>query len=175
MRAEPIIRTERPSDFDAIRDVVTAAFGSDAEATLVDGIRASEHYMPELSLVAELDGAVVGHVMISRVAIVDGETRHVAHSMAPVAVAPDHQGRGVGGALVRRGIELAAEAGLPMVLLEGSPTYYRRFGFEHSVPHGIHYDLPEWAPAEAAQLVRLSTYDPSVRGKVEYPPAFDVD
>lgn len=171
---EPIIRTERPSDFDAIRGVVTEAFGSEAEADLVDGIRASEHYLPELSLVAELDGSVVGHVMISRVTLVDGEQQLVAHSMAPVSVAPAHQGRGIGGALVRRGIELADEAGLPLVLLEGSPTYYTRFGFEHSVPHGIHFDLPEWAPAEAAQVVPLTNYDPTIQGRVEYPHAFDV-
>lgn len=170
--SEPLIRAERPGDFDEIRRVVTAAFGSATEADLVDGVRASEHYIPELSLVAELEGAIVGHVMISRVTLVDGETRHVAHSMAPVAVAPDHQGRGTGGAMIRRGIALAEDRGLPMVLLEGDPAYYRRFGFEHSVRHGIHFDLPEWAPAEAAQVVILTSYDPTIRGKVEYPPAF---
>lgn len=168
----PTIRAEQAADFDAIRRVVEAAFGSEAEADLVDAIRDSEHYIPELSLVAELDGAIVGHVMVSRVGLVDGTRRHVAHSMAPVAVAPDHQGRGVGGAMIRRGIELADAMGLPMILLEGSPTYYRRFGFEHSVPHGIHFDLPDWAPAEAAQVVLLGAYDPSVRGRVDYPPAF---
>lgn len=173
--SEPLIRAERPEDFDEIRRVVEAAFDSEAEADLIDGIRASEHYIPELSLVAVIDGAVVGHVMISRVTLIDGETRHVAHSMAPVAVAPDHQGRGIGGAMIRRGIALAEELGLPMVLLEGSPTYYGRFGFEHSSRHGIHFDLPDWAPAEAAQVMRLRRYNPAVRGKVDYPPAFHLD
>lgn len=171
---EPAIRTERAADFDEIRHIVAAAFGSDAEADLIDGIRASEHYMPELSLVAELDGRIVGHVMISRVSLVDGDRRHVAHSMAPVAVARDHQGQGIGGALIRSGLSLADEMGLPMVLLEGSPTYYRRFGFEHSVPHGIRFDLPDWAPPEAAQVKLLTNHDPSTRGRVAYPPAFDV-
>jgi putative acetyltransferase len=169
---QPIVRTERPADFDGIRSVVTAAFGSDAEAALVDGIRASEHYMPELSLVAEIDSAIVGHVMISRVTLVDGETRHVAHTMAPVAVAPDHQRHGIGGAVIRKAIELADDMGLPMILVEGSPTYYGRFGFEHAVRRGIHFDLPDWAPAEAAQVLPLARFDPRLRGKVEYPPAF---
>lgn len=170
----PAVRPERADDFDEIRRVVAAAFGSDVEAELVDLIRASEHYIPELSLVAELDGEIVGHVMISRAHLVDGSRRHVAHTMAPVAVAPDHQRRGVGSALIRRGIELADEMRLPLILLEGSPKYYPRFGFEHSVQFGIHFDLPEWAPAEAAQVRRLTAYDPDIRGRVEYPPAFDV-
>jgi putative acetyltransferase len=66
----------------------------------------------------------------------------------------------------------ADRAGEPLVVLEGNPRYYARFGFEHSVPHGIHIDLPSWAPATAAQVLRLSTYDPSIRGRVVYPPAF---
>ncbi len=89
-------------------------------------------------------------------------------------MAPEHQGQGIGSALIRRGIELAEDLGLPMVLLEGSPAYYRRFGFEHSVRHGIRFDLPDRAPAEAAQVVLLTNHDPSVHGRVDYPPAFDV-
>ena len=58
--------------------------------------------------------------------------------------------------------------------LEGDPRYYSRFGFEHSVLYGIHIDLPSWAPSEAAQVLRLGHYDPSIRGKVVYPPAFDM-
>ena len=65
------------------------------------------------------------------------------------------------------------EDGEPLVVLEGSPSYYGRFGFEHSVPRGIHINLPDWAPPEAAQILRLRTYDASIRGYVVYPPAFD--
>jgi putative acetyltransferase len=63
--------------------------------------------------------------------------------------------------------------GEPLIVLEGSPAYYARFGFEHSVPLGIHIRLPEWAPPEAAQILRLRNYDSSIRGHVVYPPAFD--
>ena len=64
-------------------------------------------------------------------------------------------------------------AGAPLIVLEGDPAYYSRFGFEHSVPLGITMRLPEWASPEAAQVLRLGAYEPSVRGAVVYPPAFD--
>jgi putative acetyltransferase len=60
-----------------------------------------------------------------------------------------------------------------MVVLEGNPVYYGRFGFEHSRRYGIELPIPSWAPPEASQIMRLSAYDPSMRGKVVYPPAFD--
>jgi putative acetyltransferase len=63
-------------------------------------------------------------------------------------------------------------SGEPLVVLEGSLAYYGRLGFEHSVPFGIEITLPSWAPAEAAQVLRLQAYDPSIRGRVVYPPAF---
>jgi putative acetyltransferase len=60
-----------------------------------------------------------------------------------------------------------------MVVLEGAPSYYGRFGFEPATAHGIHIDLPAWAPPEAAQVLRLAAYDPDWRGRIVYPPAFD--
>ena len=75
--------------------------------------------------------------------------------------------------MVRR-VNADAEAmGAPFVVLEGDPRYYGRFGFEPSAPRGITIDLPSWAPPEAAQILVLRDYDPSVRGHVVYPPAFD--
>ena len=59
------------------------------------------------------------------------------------------------------------------IVLQGSPTYYCRFGFEWSVPLGITMELPDWAPREAAQVRRLAAYDPTIRGEVVLPPAFD--
>ena len=63
--------------------------------------------------------------------------------------------------------------GEPLVVLEGSPLFYARLGFEHAAPHGIDITLPSWAPPEAAQVLRLRNYDASLRGRVVYPPAFD--
>lgn len=168
------IRAETPDDRGAIFDVVEAAFGSAIEARLVDLIRESPDFVPELSLVAEDRGRIVGHVMVSFVVLQDGDARHRICSLAPLAVAPESQGRGVGSALVREVAARVDERGEPLIVLEGSPAYYRRFGFESSVSHGIRITLPEWAPPEAAQVLRLRNYDPAIRGLVVYPPAFDV-
>ncbi len=167
------IRAERPDDRETIADVVAAAFGSPAEARLVEALRASSSFVPEWSLVAEFHGRVVGHVMVSYVALRDDATEHRIASLSPLAVAPDFQGRGIGSALVHAVTARVDEDGEPLVVLEGSPSYYGRFGFEYSVPRGIHINLPDWAPPEAAQILRLRTYDSSLRGHLVYPPAFD--
>jgi putative acetyltransferase len=168
-----IIRTEKPLDYDAIAEVVEAAFGSPLEARLVEDIRASTNYVADLSLVAELDGRIVGHVMISFTALRDGETERWISQLSPLAVAPDVHGQGIGSELVREVCRRADDLGEPLVILEGSPTYYSRFGFEYAPARGIHINLPSWAPPEAAQVLPLRNYDPSIRGLVVYPPAFD--
>jgi putative acetyltransferase len=167
------IRAERADDIGAISEVVAAAFRSPVEARLVDAIRASANFVPEWSLVAELDGRVVGHVMVSFVALHDGANERRVGSLSPLAVAPDCHGRGIGSALVRAVTAKVDDRGEPLIVLEGNPVFYGRVGFEHALPHGIRIDLPEWAPSEAAQLIRLTNYDPSIRGKIAYPPAFD--
>ena len=171
--AGPAIRAERPDDHAAIADVVEAAFGDPAVARLVSAIRGSPNFVPELSLVASADGRVVGHVMVSMVGLDDRGRRTEVACLSPLAVTPERQGRGIGSSLVREVIDRADRRGEPLIVLEGSPMYYARFGFEHSVPHGIHIALPSWAPPEAAQIVRLRRYDPALRGRVVYPPAFD--
>jgi putative acetyltransferase len=170
---ELTIRPERPEDHDAIAAVVAAAFKSEAEARLVELIRASPHFVPDLSLVAERDGAIVGHVMLSYSALHSADGVRPVLQLSPLAVAPEHQSEGIGGALVREGVRRAEERGEPIVVLEGSPVYYGRFGFEHSALHGIELPIPDWAPPEASQVMRLTAYDPSMRGRVVYPPAFD--
>ena len=168
------IRRERPGDEAAIAAVIEAAFGSPLVARLVEAIRGSSGFLPELSLVAESDGSVVGHVMISRAALREGATTRPVANLSPLAVSPGFQRRGIGAALVREVTALADRRGEPAVVLEGRPAFYGRLGFEYSVPYGIRIALPAWAPAEAAQVLRLSAYDASVRGHVVYPPAFDL-
>jgi len=170
---ECVIRPEQPADHDAIRRVVAAAFKSANEADLVERIRAAPEYVPELSLVAEVKGTVVGHVMVSYTALDDGTTRHQIFQLSPLAVAPEHQGDGVGSALVRAVLERANDLGAEFVILEGDPRYYSRFGFEPAAPHGILIHLPDWAPPEAAQICLLSGAPPSVSGRVIYPASFD--
>jgi putative acetyltransferase len=167
------IRPERAEDADAIAAVVKAAFGQPGEARLVELLRASPCFIPELSLVAEADGYIVGHVMITTAWLDDDGQRRPFANLAPLAVDPAHQRTGVGSALMRAVIAEAEALGEPLIVLQGHPGYYPRFGFEWSVPLGITMDLPDWAPREAAQVLKLKGYDPAIKGRVVYPPAFD--
>jgi putative acetyltransferase len=167
------VRPERADDYADIATVVSAAFRSQVEAQLVDAIRASEHYIPELALVAEVDGRVAGHVMISYATLDTGNGSRAIAMLSPLAVAPEFQRRGAGASLVREATELADLRNEPAVILEGNPAFYYRFGFEPAARYGIEIPVPSWAPPEAGQVLRLSRYHPSLRGKVVYPPAFD--
>jgi putative acetyltransferase len=175
---EVAIRPETPDDHAAIDRVVERAFGSPAEARLVRAIRASDEYRPDLSLVATVSGSVVGHVMISGCRLIEGDTDGRSERpivmLSPLAVDPDLQGRGVGGELVRAVTDLADRRGEPLVVLEGDPRYYSRFGFGPAADHDIILPLPDWAPPEAAQVLRLTNDDPGMRGRVVYPASFDV-
>jgi len=170
------IREEQAADHAAIRSVVVAAFGSEAEGDLVDRIRASPEYVPEMALVAVADGTIVGHVMVSGAILRSDLGDRPIVMLSPLAVVPDRHRTGVGGALIRAAVAVADRRGEPLVVLEGSPTYYGRFDFVPAAEHGITIDLPDWAPAEAAQVRLLSSYDAddaSLRGHVVYPAGFD--
>jgi putative acetyltransferase len=123
-----LVRAERAGDRAAVREVVTAAFGGPAEADLVDALRPSAAWLPGLSLVAEEEGAVVGHVLFTRASI---------RTVAPLAVAPARQRRGIGDALVRAGLQIARDRGERAVVLIGHPAYYPRFGFEPAAARGL--------------------------------------
>jgi putative acetyltransferase len=153
---------------------VGAAFAHHAEVVdLVELIRASPHYVPEFALVARVEGEVAGFVMISGAPLVsDDGTQHDVLTLSPLAVAPVRQGHGIGAALVRASLAAADDAGAGLVLLEGSPKYYGRLGFTPAADAGITVPLPAGVAPEAAQIYRLREYDPSVRGRLVYPPAF---
>ena len=171
--SDMVIRTEHDADHAAIRRVVAAAFGSDVEADLVERIRASAEYMPDLALVAVVAGRVVGHVMISGALVRhEGDERPIV-MLSPLAVEPELQRRGVGGALVAAVTARATERGEPLVIVEGDPAYYGRFGFEHAAPQGLELPLPGWAPSEAGQVLLLDPAASVPRGRVVYPAAFD--
>ena len=163
-----MIRTERAGDEVAIRAVETAAFGIDREAQIVDDLRGSDAYIPELSLVAEDGGAVVGHVIVSR--------GHVEPSgepiflLCPIGVVPERQGEGIGSTLVDAALAGARRLGAPCVALVGDPAYYERFGFLQAEPLGL---LP---PAGwRSRPFQVALLDPEAelpQGRVEYSNAF---
>lgn len=162
------VRAERAEDRAAIHRVNELAFERAAEADLVDALRESEAWLPDLSLVAEVDGEVVGHALISLVRL---DTGPQLLSLAPMAVLPGHQREGVGSALVREGLERARATDYPLVAVLGHPGYYPRFGFEPARGFGI--STPYDAPDEAWMVLALPSYEPSVRGTIVYPPAFE--
>jgi putative acetyltransferase len=168
-----LVRRETPQDADQIRVLTAAAFarpGEDvpAEAPLVDWLRASQAWMPELSLVAEgPDGEVIGHVVCTRGTV--GSAPVLA--LGPLSVRPDWQRRGVGKALMHAVLGAADALGEPLVALLGSTAYYPRFGFRPASDYGITPGHPEWK--EHFQVRALTAYDPHVRGAFAYPEPFD--
>jgi len=169
-----VIEPESVDDIVAVRNVVRRAFHHhQSVADMVDLIRASPQYVPELALTARISRDVVGFVMLSQaeVAGADG-TRHDVLTLSPLAVAPEQERQGIGSALVRAGLAAADATGRGLVTLEGNPAFYGRLGFRFAPDFGITIDLPDWAPSEAAQVQPLRAYDSAVRGKLQYPPAF---
>jgi putative acetyltransferase len=117
------VRAESPADEASVRAVHMAAFPSDTEAKLVDAIRANGN--GRVSLVAEEDGEIVGHVLFSPVEVEGTQ----GLGLAPVAVSPGRQGHGIGYALIKAGIAACREQGARFIVVLGEPGYYRRFGF----------------------------------------------
>jgi putative acetyltransferase len=162
-----IVRAEAAADHDAIRRVNDEAFGGTIEGKIVDAIRASDRYLPELSLVAVSEGQTVGHVISSYVDVDPGARRVL--QVGPLAVLASHQRRGIGTALMEETIRIADARGEPLLLIEGNPKYYERFGFTRADVVGI--DAPPQAHGPQYFMIRaLAAYDPGFRGQAIYPP-----
>jgi putative acetyltransferase len=167
-------REELPGDREPVRDIHLRAFGGDhglVVADLVDALRETITPTYGLSLVAEHDGQVVGHVMFTR-SLLDAPRRLVeVHVLSPLAVMPEHHKRGIGSALVRRGLEALAERAVPLVFLEGDPGYYSRFGFAPGGDQGFRKPSLR-IPDGAFQAIKLSEYEPWMTGTLVYAEPF---
>jgi putative acetyltransferase len=133
------IREERPQDIAAIRDVNTRAFGQEQESNVVDALRGNGGTL--LSLVAILDGRIVGHILYTPASV--GAV--AGSALAPMAVLPEHQRQGIGSKLVETGNRKLKKAGCPFIIVLGHATYYPRFGFTPASSHGIkcEWDVPD--------------------------------
>jgi putative acetyltransferase len=148
----------------------TSAFGTDAEADLVDRVRAAGR--PRVSLVAEAEGQVVGHILFTpaRVESMQGEVQCEGLALAPLAVSPAHQGRGIGSGLTRAGLDACRRQGAPFVIVLGHPTYYPRFGFRRANDLGIGN---EFDANDAFMILELEPGRlPRERGIAKYAPEF---
>jgi putative acetyltransferase len=163
------IRPEEPRDRDASVELERLAFGSDEEPGIVEAVRDEDG---SFALVAEEDGAIVGHVQFSRAWI--GETAVLA--LGPVGVLPDRQGRGIGSNLIRGGLEEARSRGETAVILLGDPEFYPRFGFEPASAFGLANPFAGVRPdgfeiaEEDFMIARLS--EAELTGEVRWHPAF---
>jgi putative acetyltransferase len=168
-----LIRREAERDVADIRGITVAAFARPEEAALVDELRASQAWLPELSLVAVTQKAVtqrdevIGHVLCTRGHVDDAPVL----GLGPLTVRPDQQRQGVGSALMHAVLGAADALGEPLVALLGNPTYYWRFGFRPSSEYQIAPPLAEWQPHFQVRV--LTGYQSRLRGTFRYPEPFD--
>jgi putative acetyltransferase len=166
-----LIRGERANtpDAAAVRAVNLAAFPTDAEAKLLDALWASGHYDPRLSLVAEVDGAVVGHGLLTATTLERPDGSRVVGrvvALGPIAVMPAWQRRRIGAKLMHAALELCLREGIAAIVLLGHPTYYPRFGFGPARAQGLLPTEP-W-PDAAWMACRLPAWTPDDVGVVHY-------
>jgi putative acetyltransferase len=129
------IREERPDDVGAIRALNLAAFGRPQEGALIDALRTNGAI--SLSLVAAVEGRLVGQALYSPVSISLNGEEAVGAGLGPMAVIPEHQRKGIGGDLIRAGIRILRTRGCPFIVVLGHPEYYPRFGFRPAAAQGI--------------------------------------
>ncbi len=166
------IRQEIVSDRQAIYQIHLVAFGQKDESELVDRLRSCAEFLPELSLIAEQDGQLVGHILFTRSWIKDVNGEEVPTlALAPIGILSEVQRQGIGGKLIRAGLEKARELGEASVNVLGHPEYYPRFGFEKAIDRGIL--CPFTAPEEAFMILELipGALD-NISGTVRYADAF---
>ncbi|MBU8922225.1 MAG: N-acetyltransferase [Bacteroidales bacterium] len=166
------VRPELEKDFNTIRSITRAAFDNEEEPDLIEAIRESSYYIPELSLVAETGGKVTGYIMFSRINVVGDNGDMEVLSLAPMAVIPDMQNRGIGSRLLRKGIEKCRELGHRIIIVIGHPEFYPRFGFVPARDAG--FEVPFDVPDEAFMVTGLvDDALEGVGGMVIFSPPFD--
>ena len=164
------IRPEHQNDVAAIRQILEAAFPSSAEARLVDLLREGDHL--RISLVAEVEGELVGHIAFSPVEIDGAAVEGIGVGLAPVAIIPSHQRQGIGGRLIREGLAACQRAGYGFVVVLGWPDYYPRFGFIRADRRGLGNEYG--ADEEFMVLELRSGSIPENGGLARYGPEFAV-
>lgn len=167
------IRKETPNDYPAIYFVIKSAFESAEHADgneqdLVVALRKSKAYIPELSLVAEFEGKIVGHIMFTK-AIINGKT---VLALAPLSVLPEYQRKGIGKALILEGHRIGKILGYTHSIVLGSEKYYPKTGYIPAAQLGI--KAPFDVPSKNFMVYTISEPSTGIRGTVKYAPEFGI-
>lgn len=167
---EVIVRAEVLEDVRAIDVVNLSAFQGEAEARLVSAVRGSADFMRELSLVAELNGRIVGHLLLSKVTLQRGGESKSVLALGPMSVVPSQSHRGIGSALIEEAISRAKSMHFAAIVVAGQPDYYERLAFQPAVTWGLQSNLR--IPADALTAMELVAGALTGGGQVIYPAAF---
>ncbi|MGE7022592.1 GNAT family N-acetyltransferase [Solibacillus cecembensis] len=174
---EILIRSERTEEYSTTEEVIRKAFldeeySDQKEHLLVNRIRQSDAFIPELSLVAiDQDNEIIGHILLSKITIVNGENIADSLALAPVCVAPEHQKKGIGSQLIQEALKMAKELGYQSVIVLGHKDYYPKFGFKQASSWNIR--APFEVPSEVFMSLELAENSlKNVQGVVHYSDAF---
>jgi len=171
-----VIRQEKKEDFQKVSEVIQQAFqyeemSDHREYLLVDKLRKTDAYIPELSLVAAHNKEIVGHILLTKIKIASKNKSFGSLALAPVSVKPKYQNLGIGGQLITTAHKKATKLGFFSIVLLGHATYYPRFGYELAVKYEI--ELPFGAPEINCMVIALTINGlKGVHGKVEYDKVF---
>lgn len=171
------IRQEKQTDYDAVFELIKRAFekiemSDHKEHFLVQRLRNSTSFVPQLSLVAEYENEIVGHILLTKIKIKNDQTEFQSLALAPVTVLPKYQKKGIGGMLIEQAHKKATELGFKSVILLGHADYYPRFGYKKASGFGV--KLPSDVPDEYYMAIELVTDGlKEVNGMVEYPKEFN--
>ncbi|MGL4955703.1 MAG: GNAT family N-acetyltransferase [Bacteroidales bacterium] len=173
MNQRVIIRQEESKDIHKVFELHKLAFGQDAEARLVDAIRANPSlFVPELSIVATDEKRIIGHILLSKIKINDKEQTHESLALAPISVMPDLQKQGIGKRLIKKGLETAQSLGFTSVIVLGHEQYYPKFGFTPAERWSI--KAPFDVPSTAFMAIELQAEAlKGISGTVIYPKEFE--
>lgn len=172
------IRPETPADYPIIAGLIQQAFANDPlsdhqEQQLVAKLREHATYVPELALVAEVGNILVGFILLTKIEIVGSDSVWPALALAPVAVSPAHQAKGIGAALIEAAHQRALSLGHTRIVLLGHAHYYPRFGYERCDQHNITLPIP--APPECCMVIGLEPGAlAAMSGMVKYSEPFGI-
>ena len=170
------IRKEEKSDYEQIFKLIEKAFENEEysdhrEQFLVERLRNSDSFVPDLSIVFEMNEMIVGYILLTKIKINHSDFSYDSLALAPVAVLPNYQGNGIGGHLIEFAHKKATELGFESIILLGHPTYYPKFGYRKASDFDI--QLPFDVPDENCMAIELvEDALKNVNGMVEYPKEF---